>query len=316
MREEIHVQTDTIDVRLVRLRPESGPPVVYVPGLGANPRAVDLAPEPSLAQALHEAGRTPWAVDFRISWHRGGMCSLSLLRALELALVELEHHSGHRAQSFGAIGHSLGGILLLGIAARGVPLHRLVTLGTGLDYRLGHVDLKHLLRFMKVRGRLRRASQGLGGFPLTRPARALAPIFGRELFGRSLSLPLQLDQFHPGATEGELIRRFFRQGVADVPFPLLLDLAGLFQEDGLRFGEADPLKEQVRHLDVPVMLVAGRQDRQCPVDSVRDAADRIPGSLLLEVGTAEPGLGYGHMDLLLGQRAATEVFPAILKFLE
>ena len=75
-------------------------------------------------------------------------------------------------------------------------------------------------------------------------------------------------------------------------------------------------KEQVRHLDVPVMLVAGRQDRQCPVDSVRDAADRIPGSLLLEVGTAEPGLGYGHMDLLLGQRAATEVFPAILKFLE
>jgi hypothetical protein len=49
---------------------------------------------------------------------------------------------------------------------------------------------------------------------------------------------------------------------------------------------------------------------------VRDAADRIPGSVLLELGTAKPGLGYGHMDLLLGQRAATEVFPPILKFLE
>jgi len=311
MREEIHVQTDTIDLRLVRLRPVTGPPVVYVPGLGANPRSVDLVATPNLAEALHTSGHTPWAVDFRIAWRRGGMCSLSLLRALELALVELEDHSGHRAHRFGAIGHSLGGILLLGIAARGVPLKRLITLGTGLDYRLGHVDLKHLLRFMKIRGRLRRASQGLGGFPLRRPARVLAP-----LFGRGVNLPLQVDQFHPGATQGSVIRRFFREGVADVPFPLLLDLTGLFREEGLRFGDGAALKDQVRRLDVPVMLVAGRQDRQCPVDSVRDAADRIPGSALVEVGTSEPGLGYGHMDLLLGRHAGRDVFPPILQFLE
>jgi len=311
MREEIQVHADTINLRLVRLRPVTGPPVVYVPGLGANPRSVDLVDTPSLAQTLHESGHTPWAVDFRIAWRRGGMCSLSLLRALELALLELEDHSGHSAHRFGAIGHSLGGILLLGIAARGVPLHRLVTLGTGLDYRLGHVDLKHILRFMKVRGRLRRASQGLGGFPLERPARMLAPIFGR-----GVSLPLQVDQFHPGTTQGAVIRRFFREGVADLPLPLLLDLIGLFHKEGLRFGEGASLKDQVRELDVPVMLVAGRQDRQCPVESVRDAADRIPGSTLLEVGASEPGLGYGHMDLLLGQRANTDVFGPILQFLE
>ncbi len=311
MREEILVQADTVDLRLVRLRPVTGPPVVYVPGLGANPRSVDLVPSPNLAQALHESGRTPWVVDFRIGWRQGGMCSLSLLRALELALVELEGHSGHRAHRFGAIGHSLGGILLLGIATRGVRLHRLVTLGTGLDYRLGHVDLKHVLRFMKVRGRLRRASQGLGGFPLKRPARLLASIFGR-----GVSLPLQVDQFHPGTTRGAVIRQFFREGVADLPLPLLLDLIGLFHEEGLKFGEGPALKDQVRQLDVPVMLVAGRQDRQCPVESVRDAADRIPGSVLLEVGASEPGLGYGHMDLLLGQRADTDVFRPLLQFLE
>lgn len=244
-----------------------------------------------------------------MGWLRPGQCGSSLLDALSRALDELGRVTGHPRPL--AAGHSLGGILLLALAAEGQPLQAVLTLGTGLDHRQGHADLKHVFRFVRLRGRIRGRSLPLVGFPVERPARLLAPAFGR-----GLDLPLELDQFHPGSTDGAVVRRFFREGVADLPVPLLLDLAGLFHARGLFLGDHDaPLKERVRALRLPLMLVAGRQDRQCPLGSVHDTWARVPGAQLLEVGEAAHGRGYGHMDLLLGERAPDEVFAPCCRFL-
>lgn len=311
-REEIHVQGPQVDVHLVRAAPICGEPVVLVPGLGARPLAFELPEGRSLTAALHRAGRTPWLVDFDVHWRSSGQDATALLHALEVALAELRRHTGWGLHHVDAIGHSLGGILLLALAADGVPLRRLVTLASGLDYRLGRSPLPRALSLSpKGIGPLRIGARR-GGLPVRRLASLAAPIMGR-----GLSLPIQRDQFHPGSTEGAVIRRMMREGVRDMPLALLLDLADLFTEGGLHLGRTDqPLKQAVSELTQPVLMVAARQDTQCPLASVRDAAARVPGARLLEVGgQGAPGEGYGHVDLMTATRAPEQVFAPLLAFL-
>jgi len=308
-REEIHVEGAQVDVHLERVRPVTGPSVLLVPGLGASPLSFELQDRLPLAEALHRAGRTPWLVDFHLSWRARGQDAAALLHALEQALAELRRHTGVPLSQVDAVGHSLGGILLLALAADGVPLRSLVAMASGLDYRLGRSPLPRALSLSpKGIGPLRIGARR-GGLPATRLAAAAAP-----LFGRGLHLPIEREQFHRGSTPGPVVRRMMRAGVRDMPLALLLDLAELFTEDGLELGgSGEALKQAVTHLDLPVMLVGALQDTQCPIAAVRDAARRIPGAQLLEVGS--PDYGYGHVDLLTASRAPEEVFAPILAFL-
>lgn len=309
-REEIHVEGKQVDVRLIRASPVVGEPVLLVPGLGANPLAFELHQERSLAATLHAHGRTPWLADFHVHWRSRDQDATALLHALEVALAELRRHTGLDLDHVDAIGHSLGGILLLALAVDGAPLRRLVTLASGLDYRLGRSPLPRALSLSPKGFAPLRLGARRGGLPLRRLATALSP-----MMGRGVALPVERDQFHPGATPGPIVRRMIAEGVRDMPLALLLDLADLFTEGGLRLGRTErPLKDAVAGIDVPVLMVAAQQDRQCPVAAVRDAAARIPGARLLEVGGDGPR-GYGHVDLMTATRAPVEVFAPILSFL-
>ena len=309
-REEIHVEGNRVDVRLERVRPVTGPPVVLVPGLGARPLQFDLHERQSLAETLHRSGRTPWLIDFRLNWRGTGQDAAALLHALELAMAELRRHAGVDLGQVDAIGHSLGGILLLALACDGVPLRTVVALASGLDYRLGRSPLPRALSISPQGIGPLRVGVRRGGIPVQRLASVAA-----GLFGRGTHLPIERDQFHPGSTPGTIVRQMMRSGVQDMPLALLLDLADLFTERGLHLGRSGrPLKQAVADLHLPVLLVAAVQDTQCPLASVRDAAARIPGSTLVEVGNE--AYGYGHVDLLTASRAPEEVFAPILGFLQ
>lgn len=309
---DLHVRNDAVDVHLHRHGPQTQRDVVLVPGLGASPHAFLSRPGRSLASDLRGAGFTPWTVDFQVSWRGRDQRAETLLHGLEVAVAELERRPDGPRTPIAAIGHSLGGMLLLALAAEGVALSHLVTLGAGLDFRLGRSPLPRLLS-LAPKGlpplplRVRR-----GGLPLRRLARAGAP-----LFGRGARLPVERDQFHPGATDGAVVRGVIRDGVRDMPLPLLLDLAALFTERGLHVGRRDlALKEAVGAIAVPTLLVGAVQDRQCPIAAVRDTARRIPGARLLEVGASGArGGGYGHVDLMTARRAPTDVFDPVLAFL-
>ncbi|RME21761.1 MAG: alpha/beta fold hydrolase [Deltaproteobacteria bacterium] len=308
-RETIVVRGVDVDVTLTRIGPVEGRPTVLVPGLAATPAPFNLHERRPLTVVLQESGRSPWLVDFAVSWRRPGQDAPALLHALQLALSELRHHAGVDLDAVDAVGHSLGGILLLALAADGVPLRRIATMGTALDYRGGFGRLGELLALAPETRRLRAP---VGGLPVSRLARFSAPLLGRRF-----TVPLQTAQFHPGSTPGPVIREMMRQGVRDLPFALLVDLAALLTEGGLRIGHAGrPLREAVRDLTVPVLMIAGRQDSQCPVQRVREAVRQIPSARLLEVGEDAPGRGFSHVDLMTATRAPDEVFDPLVSFLE
>lgn len=312
-RTRLTVEGSTVGVTLERQGRDVGPPVLLVPGLGASPAPFWLHGRRSLVATLQAAGHTPWTVDFGLHWRGKGQGVHAVLHALEVALAELRRHAGVDLDEVGAVGHSLGGILLLALLADDVPLRRAVCLASGLDYRLGRSPLPRLLSLSPKGLRPLRLPDLGGGLPL----RGLARV-GAGAFGRGLKLPVERDQFHPGTTDAPTLRAAVRAGVRDIPWALLLDLADLFTERGPHVGQAGyPLRAAVGRIDRPVLFVAARQDRQCPLDSVRDAARRVPGAALVEVGgDGAPGEGYGHLDLLTGQRAPEEVFDPVVAFLD
>lgn len=311
--EDLALRGPDLDVVLLRTGPVVGPPTVLVPGLAASPVPFALHARRSLGATLAASGRTPWLVDFQVHWRGSGQDATRLLQALDQALDALAAHAGVDRHAIDAVGHSLGGILLLGLLVQGRPLRRVVTLASALDYRLGRAPLPRLLSLAPKGLRPIRLHLRRGGVPVTRLAQVGAP-----LFGRGLDLPLQRDQFHPGSTPGEVVRLMMQAGVRDMPLALLMQLADLFTEEGLRLGPDQPaLKDAVERLPGPVLYVAARQDRQCPLDAVRDAAARTPRGRLLEVGgDGAPGEGYGHVDLMTGSRAPEEVFDPIVAFLD
>jgi pimeloyl-ACP methyl ester carboxylesterase len=311
VRERIDISTDRMEVHLCRLGPEVGPPALLVPGLGASPLIFELQPDRPLTELLRAGGRTPWAVDFHVNWRRRGQDSSALVGAVEDAIVELAALTGHPIERTVGIGHSLGGMLLLALACDGVPFEKLVMLGTGLDLREGASNLTRAIGLAPIGRAMQLLRPRATGVPIRGVARLTAPLSGRRI-----ASPFERDQFFPGTTDGAVIRHFVREAVRDLSIPLLMDLAALFTEGGLHLGTDAPLKEAVRSLDLPVLFVAARQDKQMPLAAVRDAADRVPGARLIEVGIDERGRGYGHVDLLSGRDAAEEVLLPVVAFLD
>ena len=312
-REDIHVAGRAVDVRLWRVGPRAGPPVLLVPGLAAAPLEFCLQPRRPLSRVLSESGRTPWVVDFQVLWRRGGQDAASLLHGLELALVELERHGGHGLDEVDGVGHSLGGLLLLALALDGAPFRRLVTLGSALDFRLGATSFDRSVPLARRLGGPRARRLLAHGLPVRRLSAVASTRAG--LPGSSLLLR---DQFHPGATAHATQRAMLRYGVRDVSLPLLLDLAELFGEQGLRLGRNQrPLRASVPRLQQPLLMVGSVHDRQCPIAAVRHAAEAIPSARLHEIGgSGRRGAGLGHLDLLVGRHAPDLVFEPLVRFLD
>lgn len=307
VRDEIHLPSS--GVRLRRLAAQGGPPVLLLAGLGASPRAYGLQAVRPLPGMLRERGRSPWEVDLPPGAGSGD--GAALLAGLRDAVAAVGDAAGEPPERVCAIGHSLGGMLLLGLACAGTRLGGLVLLGTALDLREGGSHLRRAVRMLP----LARAVAAV------RPASRVVPLEGlavrfHHLGGRAVPLPGVRDQFHPGTTPGTVVRRFLAEAVRDLPIPLLVELADLFSDRGLRLGASLPLRDAVRSLRLPVLFVAGRQDRQMPLPAVRAAAESVPGARLLEVGEAGRGRGYGHVDLLTGRDAPRDVFDPLLRFLD
>ncbi len=297
----------------------TGLPVILCHGLNANRYAFDLPGGPSLASFLRQHGRDVWVAELRgsgmsdrprlfrsdvpYSWdfedHLHGDVPAILDCVLERTGAPLAHW----------IGHSMGGMLILPhVAATANPkLASTTVLGSPTDYSAtNRGSFKSLLKLRFLVEHL-----PVSPFPfLVRLAAPLAPWLPAYLFG----------VFNPINIEPKVARKVAALMAEPVsPSRLWLDF-GRFIETG-RFGP-DTGKlylEGLERTNVPLLALAGAWDGMAPPESVTGvcrqsgtSAERNCITLGKDTGFKED---YGHVDLVMGLRAETEVFPRILGWL-
>jgi pimeloyl-ACP methyl ester carboxylesterase len=269
--------------------------VLYVPGLAAGPAPATLGGAGSLWASLHGAGFTPVLAAPVLSWRARGQGFADHVDALGALIAGLP-------APVDLVGHSMGGLLSLAVAARGAPVRRIVTLGTGVD--LHHhppIGLGGLGPALSTVGAGLRALPG--ALPVGALARALAPQLARH------GGPIVDAQFAAGSTPPRIQAAFFRDGVVDLPFALLADLAGALGPRGLLL-DGQPLHAALGALRLPVLCVGASGDPQVPPGAVADLAARLPhGALVLLPGP------FAHLDLLTAPAATAALFPRLRAFL-
>ncbi len=312
---ETHYLSARDGVRLAvhRVRPPgavAGPPVMLLHGLGANSHGW-LMPQRSLAHWLAERGWDVFVPELRgagESGAAGGRWDLDdyLDADLPAILDAVRDASGQSEVSW--VGHSMGGLLLCCYAMRR-PDHgiaRGVCVGSALDYTVGRSGFARLLPLRPLLARLGRVPFGL-------TAHLVSPLLGR------VRSPLEAFNFHHANVEPEVIRQIHAHAFGWIPVSLLLSLATTFEPGGLRSRDG-----KMRYLEcatecrLPLLLLSGSADVQCPPEAVEETARRIGGNArVLHLGRAHGTQEeYGHFDLLVGRHAPEEVWPRIAAFLE
>lgn len=300
-----------LHVRRIRRPDTTGPAVLLLHGLASHGLTFHF-PDRSLATYLATRGYDCFVPDLRgagdSDMPRYGWDLDDYLLHDIPALLRLIREITNEAPLH-AIGHSMGGILLMchAMLEPRTPIQRGIAVASALDYSKGSSGFTRLLR-------LRRFAKALPLLPYGGLTHFTAPLFGR--------FNTALEQFHvwPSNIEPFMLRRMYASVFADIPPQLLLSLARTFDPSGFttRDGSVRFLDEAAK-LRLPMMFVSGSEDRQCPVEAV-DAAHELVGSTdktHYKVGKRHGHADdYGHFDLIVGKRAEQEVWPELGAWLD
>jgi pimeloyl-ACP methyl ester carboxylesterase len=293
-------------------------PVVLCHGLGANRYVFDLRGEPSLALFLKRRGWDVWVAELRGSGmsDRPGLLWSDVPydpRFEDLLNEDVPAIIDHVLAKTGApalhwVGHSMGGMLVQAHLSRNLdtPMASAVTIGSPLDFSaMEHPFFKRLLNARWIV-----MLHPYAPFPVIN--RLLIP-FVHNLHNRVVGV------FHAPNIRGDAARKYLAAGTeVMVSRELWLDFKR-WMESGL-FSGRDGVPYVGKAPNVPVLTLGGSADRMAPEAAVKPpyAAEDNSGrhkSLILgkDAGCAED---YGHIDLLVGDRAESEVFPRIASWLE
>lgn len=304
--------------------PSGGAPVLLVPPLGAPDFAYDLRRGCSLVEHLLLQGRTVYLIDYGPKSFSDRSLGIEhwvddLLPAMIREVASLEGGSGEGTPGEGAGVHlvawSLGGIFALLTVAAAVqsraplPVRSISVIGTPVD--ISRVPLVAPLRpLAEVAGGRVVSSiyRGVGSFPapvvswafhltavdklVTRPLALLSRIDDRDCLAQIEAVDHLMNNMHgyPGRVFGQIFHLLLRSN----------DLAS----GGLRLGGRDV---ELADVDVPVLVVAGRDDVIAPLKAVRGAVPLLGGSPEVRYATA-PG---GHLGVLTGRRARDTTWPEL-----
>ncbi|MBI4370111.1 MAG: alpha/beta fold hydrolase [Elusimicrobia bacterium] len=291
--------------------------VVYLQhGLGGHSVIFDLYPHgPSMARWLAAQGYHVFAGNLRgrplsrapqgtppASWRYSDY----LLRDAPAIARFIHKKTGKK---FHWVGLSMGGVIGLPLAAREGREHfaSLVTLGSALHYGVGgsgfsklHEKREQLLKLKELPSKKIQAWLG--------PAVALGLVPNSFLYNRR------------NLTTGSVLM-LAEHNFVNVTLAELEELGTTFLGPGIRAHDLNDalLLDIASKIPIPWLSVAGTMDEQSPCATINYTFERISAPRKewflagRERGHQED---YGHMDLVCGKNAQTEVWPAIVKFID
>lgn len=310
---------DGWELSLVRYRavgPVSGRPVLLCHGISANERNMDLDEGHSMARWFASQGREAWTMSVRATGDsdrpdpsKGRTLPIRFdhywQHDLPTAIEHVKKISG--ADAIDYAGHSMGGMMAYAYLSQGGQgLHAVATLGspTRLDWGTG---LEKLLRSF--------------GPKLVSDDIILPSQFGAQLSAPLQTLfddgPFQRFFYNPESTSPEAWQRLVLYGTADTAGGTAKQLLHLVETS--RFTSADGTRDfraDMAGIRTPIIVVAAKLDRIAPTPAVKDGYRALGGpKRWLLITRANGALGeYGHMDLVIGERAPAEVFRPVLDF--
>lgn len=313
---ELVVSSGRVPLAMVRKRlaeNEGGTraPVILVHGFGQNRYAWHL-PARSVANALARSGFDVFNLDLRghgRSRHFGARAPRSIddyvTEDLPIAVEEVLSLTGGRAPFL--MGHSLGGLVSYAAApALQGAVRGIVSIGSPYHFARGSFSLQALSLFFEG---IRRVGVPHLGLPLpVTPVGALMRTIRRV--ADSPFYPVPIRGWHAGALEPHVL---------DQHFKLAFDRAGLAEVRAMfewaehkRFGGPQrDYVERFESMDLPLLVVAGKNDDLAPPASVRPAYERSKSK-----DKTYKTAPLGHIDLLVGRDAPLATWPMITSWLE
>jgi polyhydroxyalkanoate synthase len=322
-KEATHFRAKTSDgwelalVRYLPQEPTKRRPVLLCHGVSANDRNMDLDARHSIARWLAAQGREAWTMSLRGNGlsdkadpKAGRMPGYTIDEYwkfdLPAAIAKVREVSG--AQEIDFIGHSMGGIVLYAYLSQGGGgIAAAVTMGSPIRLDWGNpVDpvLVEAVQTLDPTWRI----------PSSIPAVVVVPAT-KVLEGT----PVEYLLINPRNTTPETFRRLMVGGADWSSVAVLAQLSVMIQRGffGSSDGTIDFRKDMAR-VHVPVLVIAAKRDRLAVMPGVKDGYRALGGPKEWLIVGEENGAeaDYGHMDLVIGERAATEVWPRALDFLD
>jgi polyhydroxyalkanoate synthase len=312
---------DGWEISLTRYKaigPVKGLPVVLCHGISANERNMDLDEQHSMARWIASQGREAWTMSLRgtgqsdsidADKNRAGPIYFDDYWKQDLPAVVEYVKAVSGAEAVDYAGHSMGGMVLYAYLSQGgTGIHAAATLGspTRLDWGTG----------------------------LEGPLKTLGPVFVTPQWlipsgtGALLASPFQnlVDDgpfqrffYNPQSTDPETWRRLMVYGTAPVAGGTALQLISLMDTGKFQsFDGKIDLRADMARITTPVIVIAGRLDRIAVAPAVKDGYRALGGKKEWHLITRANGAQgeYGHMDLVIGERASVEVWPKVLGFFD
>ncbi len=296
--------------------PPRGRPVLLCHGISANARNMDLDETHSMARWFAAHGRDAWALSLRAAGAsdmpdsgagRPGGFPFDVYWKYDLpaAIDEIRRTTG--ADEIDYAGHSMGGMTLYAYLSQGGKgVHAAATLGspTRLDWGLG---LESLMKMGKVLPKNWMIPSDLG-------SHVAVPMQGMMDDG-----PFQRFFYNPENSTLESWQRLLAYGTAGVSGGVAEQFVNLVASG--KFASVDGARDfraGMRDIKVPILVVAARLDRIAVTPAVYDGYRALGGEKKwLMISRANGAHAeYGHMDLMIGEHAAEDVWAKVLDFFD
>jgi pimeloyl-ACP methyl ester carboxylesterase len=314
------VTKEKFELALERLRTTKGSrrsvSVILSHGFFVNSLFLNLNDDHSLARYLAQEGLDVWNLSLRGTGRslkplKGGPNSWSLDDIVEKDLLAVIRYVRQESGSRGIIwlGYEMGGLLGYGLLERkgSAGLAGLVTIGAPVTFTHPQQELTKRLLRLEESPTLRKIFLSLNGPFLGRLIIPLAPKIEALFYNRE-------------NMEEEIREKLLGEALVEINPGVFDHLLLMIKRGEFVSAKGDfSYRKNLAKIQLPLLLIGGERDLLAPPEAIQ-VVHRAVGSpdrtLRIFGPKSKDSVAYGHMDLILGQKAKREVFPVIARWLK